>query len=64
MAEHNDCHGKDEEVGWEHKLKASLVSIIHTIIETQREPKVKVHKGHNHFHRVLNGLTGEIEVLA
>ena len=29
VAEHNDCHGEDEEVSWEHKLKASLVSIIH-----------------------------------
>ena len=27
VAEH--CHGEDEGVGWEHKLKASLVSIIH-----------------------------------
>ena len=44
VAEHNDCHGEDEEVGWEHKLKSTLVSIIHTIIETQRESKVKVHK--------------------
>ena len=40
VAEQNGCLGEDKEVGWEYKLKASLVSIIHATVKTHREPKV------------------------
>ena len=39
-------YGLDEE---EHKLKASLVSIVLATVKTHRLPKVKVHQLHNHL---------------